>query len=112
MVSKERSSVRRGWSAAYLSRMRRNHVAEVGVDAGDFVLHAGNELVGLVLVELQDARHLDFHQAEQVVARNGAHQLRVERHEPHVDVRAGSAERGGLLELAVLVDALFYEQAL
>ena len=63
----------------------------------------------LVLVELQDAGHLDFHQAEDVILRHFTHELRIVRSEPFVDVFAGSIHVFGLFELLVLVDALFDE---
>ena len=44
------------------------HVGEVVLYVGKFCLDACNEFVGLVLVVLQYALHLDFEQSQNVVA--------------------------------------------
>ena len=44
-------------------------VCQVAVYFLDLCLQTGHELVGLVLVELQDALHLDFQQFQDIVLR-------------------------------------------
>ena len=82
------------------------HVCQVGIDACDFLLHTCDEFVGFFLIEFEDAGHLDFHQAEDVVARHFANHLRVEGRQALVDVGAGGLHVFGVLKAAVFVDAL------
>ena len=44
-----------------------DHVLQIGVDFVDFSLCACNHLLGLVLVELEYARHFYFHEPQDVV---------------------------------------------
>ena len=88
------------------------HVGKVVYDFLDFGLNAGHQLVGLVFVELQDALHLDFQEAKDVIARHLANQVFLERFQPFIDVRHNGVERLGLLEFLVFVDAFFDENAL
>ena len=88
------------------------HVGQVVLDFGDFGLDARNEFVGLGLVELQDAGHLDFEQTKQVVASDFTHEILFERFESGVDVRESGFEMGGILISLVLIDALIDEDAL
>ena len=55
-----------------------HHVLEIVVDTGHFFLHARDEFFGPFLVELEDASHLDFHEAQDVVACHGAIEGRLE----------------------------------
>ena len=84
-------------------------VCQLEVDFFDFLLDAGDVLVGLVLVELQDALHLDFQQTEDVLLGHFAHKLRIVWSEAVVDVCAGSIHVVRLFELLVLIDAFFDE---
>ena len=81
-----------------------------------YLLHLGadacHQFVGLVLVELQDACHLDLHQLEDIVLRHLAYEGGVVGCQSLVDVLAGGIHRGRLLELLVLIDALFDEDLL
>ena len=76
------------------------------------VLQAGNEVISLVLVELQDACHLDFHESENIVLRHLTDEHRIERSQSLVDVFASSIHRLGILEFLCLVDALLDEDFL
>ena len=73
------------------------------------LLDACDVLVGLVLVELQDALHLYFHQSQDVVLGHLAYKLRVVGCQSFVDVFAGFIHVFGLFKLLVLVDAFFDE---
>ena len=75
----------------------------------DVGLHAGYLLLGLVGVELQDAGHLDFHQAEDVVLCHLTDELRIVGRQAQVDVLAGGVHVLGLFEFLVLIDAFFDE---
>ena len=86
-----------------------NHVVQLMVYVVHFGLYLGYQLLGLVLVELQYACHLDVHEAQDVVLCNLAYHLRIERRQPVVDVLACCVHVGSLLKLAVFVDALLDE---
>ena len=88
------------------------HMGEIVDDALDFLLDVGHQLVGLVLVELQNALHLDFQEPQNVVAGHFANQVFLERFQTSIDVRHGSVERFGLLEFLVFIDAFLDENAL
>ena len=77
----------------------------------DVGFQARDVLVRLVLIEFQDACHLDFHQLEDVFLGHFAHHLGIERGEPLINVSTGGVHVFGLLELAVFVDAFFDEDA-
>ena len=87
-------------------------VGEVAVDVLNLGLDAGHELVGLVLVELKDALHLDFQKAEDVVLRHLAHHLGIVWRQAVVDVLTDGVDVGSLLEFLVLIDALLDEDFL
>ena len=72
-------------------------------------LDARHQLVGFVLVELEDALHLDFQQTQDVVLGDLANHLRIEWCQPFVNMFADGVDVGSLLELFVLVDALLDE---
>ena len=86
-----------------------HHVVQLVLDVGNLFLDAGDELVGLVLAEFQDALHLDFHQSQDVVLSHFAYHLRVEGRQPFVDIFASCVHRGGILEGLAFVDALLNE---
>ena len=88
-----------------------DHVGQVAVDLSHLLLHAGDSLVGFVLVELGDALHLDFKQAQDVVLRHLTHELRVEGCQSLVDVFAQFIGTVGVLEGLALVDAFLDEDA-
>ena len=81
----------------------------MAVNLFDVGFHAGDGFFGLVGVELEDTRHLDFHQPQDVVLGHLAYEGRVVGRQAQVDVLAGGVHVRGLFELAVLVDALFDE---
>ena len=89
-----------------------DHVGQVAVDLSHLLLHAGDGLVGFVLVELGNALHLDFKQAQDVVLRHLAHELRVEGCQSLVDVFAQFIGTVGILEGLALVDAFLDEDTL
>ena len=86
-----------------------HHVFEVVVDLFNLALDARHQLVGLVLVELQDALHLDFHQSKDVFASHLSDEAFLEGLDAAVNVSHHSVHILGVLELLVLVDALFDE---
>ena len=88
-----------------------HHVLQVLVDARHLVLHARNHFVSLLLVELQDAPHFYFHEAQDVIARHLAVEILLERFEARIDVCHGGIHVACLFKLAVLVDALLDEDA-
>ena len=65
---------------------------------------ACDELICLVLVELQDTCHLDFHQAENIFFGHFAYELRVVRRQTFVDVLASRIHGISLFELLVFID--------
>ena len=85
------------------------HVIEFLVDLGNLIFDAGNQLVSLVFVELQDTRHLDFHQTQDVVLSHFAYHLGIPRSQPLINPFAGSIHRLGILELLILVYAFLDE---
>ena len=87
------------------------HVVQVSINACNLVFHACNELIGLVLVEFQDAGHLDVHQSEDVVLRHFAHKLRIVWRQSLVDVLASGIHVWRLFEALVLIDAFLDEDA-
>ncbi|CDD83622.1 unknown [Bacteroides sp. CAG:462] len=89
-----------------------DHVAQFLVYFGYLLVHACDGLVRLVAVELEDASHLYFHQAEDVVLRHFTDELRVEGGQTLVDVCAGGIHVLRLFERTVLVDALLNEYLL
>ena len=82
-------------------------VSEVIVDFGDLFFHTGDQFIGFVGVELQDAPHLDFHQFENILFGHFTDKARVERSQAVVDMCAGGVHVFGLLELFVLIDSFF-----
>ena len=87
-------------------------MGQVVVGLGNVSFQPGDGFVCLVLVEFQNARHLDIHQLEDVFLRHFADELRIKRSQALVDVLACRIHRLGLLELFVLVDAFFDEYLL
>ena len=82
------------------------------VDAFDLSLDLRHELVGLVLIIFQDALHLDLEQSQVVVAGDVAQQLLFIGCELLVEEFHHGILVGSLLEAALLVHALFDEDAL
>ena len=82
-------------------------MSEVIVDFGDLFFHTGDQFIGFVGVELQDASHLDFHQFENILFGHFTDKARVERSQAVVDMCAGGVHVFGLLELFVLIDSFF-----
>ena len=89
-----------------------HHVVQVAVDASNLFVDAGNQLVGLVLVEFQDALHLDFEQSQDVVLGHLAHHLRVVRRQAVVNMFAHRVDVRCLLKFPVFIDALLDEDLL
>ena len=78
----------------------------------DIRFQLGNKLVCLILVELQDTRHLYLHKLEDIFLSHFAYKLRIERCQPFVDMFACGIHVLSLFELLVLVDTLFDEDFL
>ena len=89
-----------------------HEVCQVAVDLLDLSLQARHEFVGLVLIKLQDALHLDFKQFQDVILRHLAHQRGVVGCQALVDMLADFIDIGGLFEFLVLVDTLLDEDLL
>ena len=89
-----------------------HHVGQLAVYLLYLGPDGGNVLLRLVLVELEDARHTNLHQAQDVLLRHLAHHLRIPGRQTLVDPLAGFVHRLGLLKLTVLVDALLDEDLL
>ena len=86
-----------------------HHVGQFLVDLFDFVFDAGNVFLGFVFVELQNARHLNFHQTQDVVLGHLAYHLGIPGGEAFVNPLTGGIHRLGIFELLVLVDAFLDE---
>ena len=82
------------------------HIIEVAVDAFHFSVHACNEFVRLVLIKLQDTRHLDFEQAKNIVLCNLTNHLWVEGCEALVNMFTRSVNRFCVFKSLVLINAL------
>ena len=89
-----------------------HHVVQVAVDACNLVVDAGNELVGFVFVEFQDALHLDFQQSQNIIFSHLAHHLRIVGRQSLVDMLTNSIHVGRLFEFLVLINALLDEDFL
>ena len=87
-------------------------VLQVAIDLVDLCLDACHQLVGFVLVEFQDALHLDLQQFEDIVLGDLTHQAGVVGCQSLVDMLADSIHVGCVLELLVFVDTLFDEDFL
>ena len=87
------------------------HVAQFLVNLRHLFLDTRDELVGLVLVELEDACHLYLHEAEDVIAGDLADKVFLEGFQTRVNVCHGGIHVLCLLKLLVLIDALFNEDA-
>ena len=81
-------------------------VRQVAVDLLDLRLQTRHQLVGLVLVEFQDALHLDFQQLQDVVLRYLAHQRGVVGRQAVVDMFADGIDGGRLFKFLILIDPL------
>ena len=88
------------------------HVGEIVVYVLQLSLDFVHQLVGLVLVELQYALHLYLHKTQYVVAGNVANEVFGKRRQLLVDERNRHVHVGGVFKSALLVDALFDEDAL
>ena len=89
-----------------------HEVCQVAVDLLDLSLQARHEFIGLVLIELQDALHLDFKQFQDVILRHLAHQRGVVWCQALVDMLADLIDIRCLFEFLVLVDTLLDEDLL
>ena len=87
-------------------------VRQVAVYLLDFGFQTRHQFVGLVLIELQDALHLDFQQFQDVVLRYLAHQRGVVGRQAVVDMFADGIDGGCLFEFLVLIDAFLDEDLL
>ena len=76
------------------------------------LLDTQDEVVGLVLVEFEDALHLDFHEAEDVVLGHLADKLGIIGGETLIDILAGGIHIRCVLKGFSLVDALLDEDFL
>ena len=94
-------------------RSRHLHkVGQVTVYLLNLCLDTRHQLVGFILVELQDALHLDFQQLQDVFLRNLAYQGGVVGGQSFVNVFADGINGGCLFKLLVFVDAFLDENLL
>ena len=84
-------------------------VLQVVVYLVNLCLNTGHQLVGFVLVELQDALHLDFQQLQDIVLRHLANHLRIIRRQALINMLADGIHIGSLFKLLVLIDTLLNE---
>ena len=89
-----------------------HHIGQLVVYLLHFGVHAGNVLLGFLLVELQYAAHLDFHQTQDVVAGHLPHQLGIPGLQAAIHPLDGGIHVLCVLKLTVLVDAFLYEYLL
>ena len=89
-----------------------HHIAQVLVNTGYVGLHLGYGLLGLILVELEDAGHLYLHQLEDIILGHLTDHLRIVGSKAVIDMLAGGIHGGSLFKLAVLIDTLLNEYLL
>ena len=89
-----------------------HQIRQIAIYFFNLSFDAGHQLVGFVLVELQDALHLDFQQAQDVILGHLAYHLRIVGGQSLVNVFADAVDVGSLLKLLVLVDAFLDEYLL
>ena len=82
------------------------HVLEILIDFVDVALHAQDCFVGLLLVKLENAGHLDLHELEDVLLGDLAYHLWIVWGQSLIDMLADSVHRRRLFKLLVLVYAL------
>ena len=87
-------------------------VCQVAVYLLYLSLDTGHQFVSLVLVELQDALHLDFQQLQDVVLRDLANHLRIIGSQAFVDMFTNGIDGGRLLKFLILIDAFLDEDFL
>ena len=86
-----------------------SQVCQVAVYGGNILLHLDNGFLGLVLVEAQDAGHLDVEQMQDIILSHLADKLGIERSQTLVNPFAGLIVALRLLEFLILIDALLNE---
>ena len=84
-------------------------VRQIAINLFNFSLQTGHELLCLLLVELQDALHLDFQQLQDVVLRHLTNHTGVVGRQSLIDMLTNLIHIGGFLEFLVLIDALLDE---
>ena len=86
-----------------------HHIGQFLVYLLHFRFHASNVLLSLILVELQDTGHLDFHQPQDIITCHLSDQFGI----PGLQSAAHPFHSGihilGILKLTVLIDTLLYE---
>ena len=87
-------------------------VSQIAVNLLNLCLQAGHELVGLILIEFQDALHLDLQQLQDVVLGYLADKLWIVRCESLVDMFANGIYVRCLFKFLVLIDTLLDEDTL
>ena len=87
-------------------------MSQFKVDVGNSVVQRSDIIVGNITVELNYTLHLDFHEAQNVVASDFAVERRLKGSQTAIDVRHGFIDITALLILAVLVDSFFDENLL
>ena len=88
------------------------HILEFAVYLAYLALDGSYVLGSLVLVELEDASHLDVHQLEDIVLGDFANHLGIIRCKTLVNPFASGIHRLCLLEFLVLIDAFLNEYLL
>ena len=86
-----------------------NHILQFAVNLPYLTLDGSDVLRSLVLVELQDASHLDIHQFQDVVLRHLTNHLRIVWCQALINPFTSGIHRFCTLKFLVLVDTLFNE---
>jgi hypothetical protein len=73
----------------------------------DFLQKFRDNLVGFVGIELENTRHLNFHEPEDILPRNLAKKGRSKWLQAHIDMGYGSIHIFGILKFLVFVNAFF-----
>ena len=89
-----------------------SEVRQVAVYLLDLGFQTCHQLVGFVLIELQDTLHLDFEQFQDVVLRHLTYQSGIVGCQTFVDMLTDGIDGGCLFEFLVFIDALLDEDLL
>ena len=89
-----------------------HQVGKVTLNLLQFCFQTGYEFISLVLVELQDASHLDLHQLQDVVSGHLTHKLLIERLQTGIHILNRHIHVLGILKFLRLIDAFLNEDFL
>ena len=86
-----------------------HQIGQITINFLNLGLDTGHQFVGLFLIELQDALHLDLQQFQDVVLRHLTNEGGIVGRQTVVDMLTDLIDVRRLLELTVLIDTLFDE---